>query len=290
MARRKNNSSVFEDLFGIAGALPWWVGVGLAIVTYIVLHRYAVAEVPTKPVAGQLGQMMVAQMVKTFSIYLQYILPLIFVAGSGASYFGRKKRKNLADAVANKSVNALDGITWQEFELLVGEAFRLNGYTVIETGGGGADGGVDLAAKKGSELFLVQCKQWRAMKVSVSTVRELYGAMAARGAAGGFVVTSGTFTQDAISFAEGRNIQLVEGPALVKMIEQARNASSQGAITPRKITPAAQRTPVVSVEAVPVCPRCGGPMINRIAKQGANAGNPFWGCSRFPDCRGIRAA
>jgi restriction system protein len=218
MARRTKNSSVFEDLFGIAAAFPWWVGVVLAIVAYVVLHRYAVAEVPTKPVAGQLGQMMVAQMIKMFSIYLQYILPLIFLSGSVASYMERKKREHLVDGVVNKAADVLNGMTWQEFEMLVGEAFRLKGYTVVETGGGGADGGVDLALKKGSETFLVQCKQWKAFKVSAAIVRELYGVMAARGAAGGFVVTSGTFTRDAMVFAEGKSIELVEGTGLMKMI------------------------------------------------------------------------
>jgi restriction system protein len=43
--------------------------------------------------------------------------------------------------------------------MLVGAAFRLQGYQVAETGGGGADGGVDLALshrwKNGSETWLV---------------------------------------------------------------------------------------------------------------------------------------
>jgi restriction system protein len=287
MARRAKNSSGFEDLFGIAAAFPWWVGVVLAIVAYVVLHRYAVAEVPTKPVAGQLGQMMVAQMIKMFSIYLQYILPLIFLSGSVASYMERKKREHLVDGVVNKAADVLNGMTWQEFEMLVGEAFRLKGYTVVETGGGGADGGVDLALKKGSETFLVQCKQWKAFKVSAAIVRELYGVMAARGAAGGFVVTSGTFTRDAMAFAEGKNIELVEGTGLMKMINHARAAKNGASAPTRTPVPVSQPTRAVSGGAAPVCPRCGAAMIKRIAKQGANAGNPFWGCSSFPNCRGV---
>jgi len=68
--------------------------------------------------------------------------------------------------------------------------------------------------KNGGEKFLVQCKQWRAFKVGVDVVRELYGVMAARGATGGFVVTSGRFIEDAIKFASGRNVALVDGPKL----------------------------------------------------------------------------
>lgn len=75
--------------------------------------------------------------------------------------------------------------------MLIGEFFRQQGYSVTETGGKGPDGGVDLELRKDGELHLVQCKQWQALKVSVKVVRELYGVMAAQGAAGGYVVTSG---------------------------------------------------------------------------------------------------
>ena len=38
------------------------------------------------------------------------------------------------------------------------------------------------------------------------------------------------------------------------------------------------------------CPRCGSPMVLKTAKQGANAGNQFWGCSQFPRCRATKSA
>jgi hypothetical protein len=40
--------------------------------------------------------------------------------------------------------------------------------------------------------------------------------------------------------------------------------------------------------AVPNCPKCDAPMIRRTAQRGASAGNQFWGCSQYPQCRGIR--
>ena len=105
------------------------------------------------------------------------------------SAWRRRARQNLVTDVAeSKATDVLDGMSWREFEMLVGEGFRLQGYQVVETGGGGADGGVDLVltkpGKNGGEKFLVQCKQWRAFKVGVDVVRELYGVMAARGATG----------------------------------------------------------------------------------------------------------
>lgn len=46
-------------------------------------------------------------------------------------------------------------------------------------------------------------------------------------------------------------------------------------------------SPKLIKSADPSCPKCGSAMIKRIAKQGANTGNEFWGCSTFPKCRGI---
>ncbi|MGY6276735.1 restriction endonuclease [Methylomonas sp. MgM2] len=288
MARRKK-SSVIEDLYEITAVLPWWVGALLAIIAYVILHRYAIAEAQTTAVPGQIGQMVVGQMTKMLAAYGQYILPLVFIAGAITSFLGRRKREELVLVTGrDSSGNTLRSLSWQEFELLVGEAFRMKGYSVSETGGGGADGGIDLMLKKGGEIFLVQCKQWRAFKVSVNIVRELYGVMAAQGATGGFVVTSGTFTEDAKSFAKGRNIELIDGSGLSRMIEKAKTARSmqpQADISSRILD-------TVKPEAIatnPSCPKCGGAMVKRIAKQGANAGNAFWGCSAFPKCRGVRA-
>lgn len=36
------------------------------------------------------------------------------------------------------------------------------------------------------------------------------------------------------------------------------------------------------------CPKCGGSMVLRKAKRGANAGREFWGCSGYPKCRVIQ--
>ena len=111
----------------------------------------------------------------------QYVVPLICLGGAGMSAWKRQQRRSLiVDVAQAKSADALDGMSWQEFELLVGEAFRLQGFRVAETGSGGPDGGVDLVLAKGTEKFLVQCKQWKAYKVGVDVVWELYGVMAAR--------------------------------------------------------------------------------------------------------------
>ena len=71
-------------------------------------------------------------------------------------------------------------------------------------------------------MYLVQCEECRAFEVGVPVVRELYGVMAAKGASGGFVVTSGRFTAGAEAFAKARNVQFLDGPKLERMLKQAR--------------------------------------------------------------------
>jgi len=279
VARRKSND-VLGDIFEIAAMLPWWVGVVLAAIAYLAFHYYAGGEVlvPTKP--GQMGEVIVGQFVRTLSSILQYVIPLVLLGGAVASYFGRRKRATLFDAAGSGSAShGVRNLDWREFEMLVGEAFRLGGYEVLETGGGGADGGIDLALRKDGELFLVQCKQWRALKVSVNVVRELYGVMADRGAAGGFVVTSGVFTPDAKAFASGRHIDLIDGAALTEMIRSVERLRD-GAPLPSSPRPSGGSTPP--------CPRCNSPMTRRVATRGPDAGKSFWGCSAFPRCRGTR--
>lgn len=279
MARKQ--SSVLEDLFAIAATLPWWVGVALAITSYLFFHSVAVTEIAPTAQIGQMGSMVIKNVFKTLSTILQYILPLVFLVGSLASFFKRKQREKLVFEVAcNPSASSLNEMRWEEFEMLVGEAFRQQGFTVRETGGGGADGGVDIVLTKDNEKFLVQCKQWRAQKVGVAVVRELYGVMAAEGATGGVVVTSGYFTDEAKKFANGRNVKLLDGKLLHAFLRNTR--------TEKHHTVFQQNKPTSSGELAPVCPLCSSAMVKRTAKRGGNSGGEFWGCSKFPVCKGIR--
>ena len=38
----------------------------------------------------------------------------------------------------------------------------------------------------------------------------------------------------------------------------------------------------------PTCPKCGKPMLKRMAKRGITAGREFWSCSGYPECNGTR--
>lgn len=292
MARRKKTSGA-EDLLDLIAMLPWWVGFALAIVSFLILNRIAAQPIPVATTGSQPSSFYTSTVFKGVAIAGQWILPIFCLCGAAMSAWRRRRRNALFDDAAQASAaSAIDGMRWQEFEMLVGEGFRRLGYQVVETGGGGADGGVDLVlsrpAQNGSEKVLVQCKQWRALKVGVDIVRELYGVMAARGATAGIVVTAGRFTAEAEAFAQGRNVALVDGPALEELIHDAQSEKSnrERSNTQTLATSATLSEP--TVEASPRCPSCGAPMVRRVAKRGAAPGSRLWGCALYPSCRGTR--
>lgn len=286
MARRRQ--STFEDLIDITAKLPWWVDVVLAVVMYFVLHHFSIVEIAAPTNTKDLGASVGKQLFKTLAMFGQFVLPAAFLFGALVSVLSRHKRNALYAQVANAGVrSALEDMPWQEFEQLVGEFFRRKGFSIKETGGGGADGGIDLVVALGADRYLVQCKQWKARQVGVATVRELFGVMAAQGAAGGFVVTSGAFTDDARRFAEGREIDIITGDQLTDMIRAARSVS---AATAKITAPPKAADTVLPHLHVPVCPQCGAAMVLRTARKGTNAGSSFWGCPQYPKCRGTRPA
>lgn len=273
----RSRHSAFDDLLTIASKLPWQVSLGLAAISLLVLHLAAIAfAAPTGTTVADLGGVVIHQGVHVGAFLLQFVVPPAFLIGATASYLKRSRSIRLLDTTRAPNGPAVASLSWQDFERLVAEGFRQRGFSITEKGGTAPDGGVDLILTRATERFLVQCKQWRAQQVPVTIVRELYGVMAAQHAAGGYVVTSGRFTLDAIAFAAGRNIELIDGGKLSAFLGQKRNAG------PALVTHA-------TLASSPACPRCNEPMVARTAKRGANVGSEFWGCRRYPQCKATLA-
>lgn len=203
------------------------------------------------------------------------VLALILLVPAPISAFNSWRKRELVDT--QESVATIRDLAWREFEELVAESYRRQGYQVLENHRGGADGGVDIRLKKDSALHLIQCKQWKSRKVGVGVVRELYGVMTAENAYSASVVSSGMFTQEAKNFASGKNVDLVDGPQLEAMIRQVQAARQ----------PVTDPKPTVGPSSS-ACPRCGSDLVRRRAAKGKNSGIEFWGCSTFPKCRYTR--
>lgn len=176
----------------------------------------------------------------------------------------------------------LDGIGWAEFERQVGEGFRHRGYAVSETGGGGGRP-VDMVLTRGQDHFLVDCKPWRTLAVGPAPVRELIALVRIRQAAGGFVVSSGEFTDEARQLAEGHKVQLIDGKVLRELLN-TREEKTQPVVVRREapfldttLPPAAWR-----LRAQP-CPLCGGAM-----EEAEREGRRVLACVHHPLCEGVR--
>ncbi len=85
---------------------------------------------------------------------------------------------SLVSSTDSAGLDDIQALSWRQFESIVGEAFRRQGYSVAENAVDGADGGIDLALRKDGQKFVVQCKQWKQQTVGVRPVRELAGVMA----------------------------------------------------------------------------------------------------------------
>ena len=223
MAGRRKN--LIEGVVELITQLPWWVGVAAALLSWAVLYWL----LRTPPPLSFPSDEEILPVLRGLAMGLQYLLPAVFLTAAGLSAWLRYKRyKNYVDVAGERGHVALEMLSWREFEQLVGEFFRRKGFSVEQRGDRDPDGGVDVVASIGSDRYLVQCKHWRMQRVGVKVVREICGVAAAEGAAGVFVVTSGSFTDEARRFVEENriDIELIAGDQLRRMIQGLETAKS----------------------------------------------------------------
>lgn len=272
----KRRTSDAEHMIDAVARLPWWAGVALAAASFLILNHLAQPPVVPEVVQGieELGEVMRGTMVRTLASMGKVVVPAILLLGAGMSLLLRRRRASLHDRAKSGGLGAVAAMSWKDFERLIHELFRRQGYAVVESRAG-PDGGVDLRLKKDGQVTLVQCKHWK-KDVGVKVVRETYGVVTAAKANAGIVVSSSGFTADAGQFAASVGMRLIDG----KMLEQEVGFQASA------ISPAVSVTRVNAAQVT--CPVCDGEMIERTARKGSAAGRSFLGCRRFPACRGTR--
>lgn len=110
-------------------------------------------------------------------------------------------------------INSLSGI---EFENVCQQLIEKMGFSVETTKASG-DGGIDLIAYNHEPVlsgkYIIQCKRYSG-SVGEPIIRDLYGVITSERANKGILMTTGHFTKSAISFAEGKQIELIDGAKL----------------------------------------------------------------------------
>ena len=147
MARKR--TSTFEDLVTLLSRLPWWASLLIGAVSWLILRPVVISPMvaPAGATSDDFSTVMSSQVLSTCAMFGQYLALLIFLFGAIDCIAGRYRSKKML--TANQPGEAIESLSWLQFEHLSGEAFRRQGYSITETCDNGADGGVDLVLRKG---------------------------------------------------------------------------------------------------------------------------------------------
>ena len=166
----------------------------------------------------------------------------------------------------------LSALEWRRFEILVMLYFQ-NTHRDAKRSRAGADGGVDILIFQPGQTqpqACVQCKAWNTYDVGVKPVRELYGVMAGDNIPKGYFITTGNFTKEASTFAQGKALVLIDGRQFLDALNSLPGLDREAILS--EVTSGDYTTPT--------CPRCDVKMVQREGSKGA-----FWGCRSYPRCR-----
>ena len=79
---RKKKSSPLEDMMDLVSLMPWWAGVAIAAIGYVVLHRMATPVQVTAVQPGQVSHLMTQTVIAGLATAGQNIVPLVWPSPS----------------------------------------------------------------------------------------------------------------------------------------------------------------------------------------------------------------
>jgi restriction system protein len=129
---------------------------------------------------------------------------------------------------ADLKLAQLSTLTPEGFEEFVAEVFEAMGYEV-ECVGGSGDEGVDLKVTKAGLIGIVQCKYFAKGVIGSPELQKFLGTIHHTRSHKGFFVTTRTFTLAPEKFVATHPIELIDGPRLVELVQEA-----MGPITKRE--------------------------------------------------------
>lgn len=237
MSRRHDKDSTGDLIFNLFTKISWWLWIVFAVLSYFVLHWVANWPISASFQPGQAGKSGLPQLMKSLANPLQYFMPMMALYGAAVSGFRLiNSRKSLDVLVQNafqpkKASRAVEGLSWQEFQQLMEEYFRHRGFAVIQRVGVEPGSDINLILRRAADKdpYLVQMKHWQAYKVGTDVIREMLDLVTTQGAAGGFVITAGEFTEPATQLSRGQKIELIDGKKLTKAMELAKSPITDSA-------------------------------------------------------------
>jgi len=196
------------------------------------------------------------------------------------------KEKNTPEQIQFADISSvLTDLTEEEFENLIHKIFKQRGYSTNQSEDP-EPVNVDLVLMQNNETSYVHYQDWKEKQIDVSTVSEFYDVVKENGLKQGIIISSGIFSEEALDFSLGKKLLLINGIDLSHMIGALMQSLAEGGSEENPET-SENESQTEMPEIEPLCPICSQKMIKRTAKKGRNAGNIFWGCSQFPNCRGV---
>ena len=135
---------------------------------------------------------------------------------------GRERTERLRHQArrAELKLAQLTSLSPETFEEFVAELFEALGYEVEQIGGTG-DEGADLRLRRKDLLAIVQCKYHKRSVVGSPELQKFLGTIHHTRSHKGFFVTTSTFSLAAEKFVADHPIELVDGPRLVELVQEA---------------------------------------------------------------------
>jgi restriction system protein len=122
---------------------------------------------------------------------------------------------------ADLKIAQLSSLDPESFETFVAELFEALGYEVEQIGGSGDEGADLRVARRDGLRAVVQCKYHKQGIVGSPELQKFLGTVHHTRSHKGFFVTTSTFSLAAEKFVAEHPIELIDGPRLVELVQQA---------------------------------------------------------------------
>lgn len=294
--------------------MPWWVGLVLALVSFLILHQMSIKPSVAVIGPGQMGAAATDGLFRVLAMFGQFVLPFAFVLGALLSAFknlsdnkpltpapkrtggpivpGERKTpdhgsRSVQSATTDLSVpmalrQAVDGWTleilaaleWKRFETVCAEYLRLIGFDPKETRIG-ADGGVDIWIYKEGDDRPFGIVQCKAWNSYKVGVKPVRELY---GVMSSEKVDNGLFITSGEYTSEA--MIFAEGKLITLFSGQEFLAKIKGLTETDQAT--LLRIATAGDYRTPTCPQCG---IKMTLRNGVDGKRAFWGCVKFPKCR-----
>jgi restriction system protein len=175
-----------RTLFSILLEQPWWISAlaGGAL--------FGIAQLAFPPVAPFVA------------------LPFLLLA----AYVGFRQMRTVSPGQVDDRLAALRDMHWDQFSVLIADAYRKQGYTVEA-----ADkSAYDFTLTQGSRVTLLQCRRWKVNQLGVGPLEELARAVSAAEAHNGICIAAGNVSPKAKEFVIEKPLALVTGIELAGLV------------------------------------------------------------------------